>query len=454
MARRVAAAAQSAASASVATEAAAGAPVAFAAVFTIELVDALDGSDALAKRRRAAAERAVAAGQPSFTAEEWRYTPIDDLDVSHYSFGAPGGTAGPVGLLGGVDAAAAAVVRITNGVVVEATVRCEGISVCTLGDGAEDLMGIVAADGPDVFGDWNLALASAPIAIRIDPRAVVRAPIIVHCHTDADALAWFPRLVVDAGRTSEATVIEHHTSGDGPALISPLTELSVGDGANLAHLTVQELGSAVWQIANHCADVGRDGNLRIGHVAMGGEYARARIETTMTGRGGHSEIDAVYFGQGTSTLDFRTFQTHVAPHTTSDLLFKGAVDDHGRAVYTGLIRIEADAAHVVAEQTNRILKLSPHAWAQSVPNLEIENNDVQCSHASSIGPVNADQRFYLESRGVPTDVAEALVVRGFFGEVLEVLPSVEVAASVRDRIDQLLDDPAEHRAASDSGAAA
>ena len=249
-----------------------------------------------------------------------------------------------------------------------------------------DLIGIVAPEGPDVFGDWNLALSAAPVAIRIEPGAVIAAPVVVHVHTDADGLAWFPRLVVVAGRTSQATVIEHHTGGDAPALICPLTELSLGDGAHLGHLTVQELGDAAWQLVNHCSDVGRDANLRIGHVAMGGAYARARIGTDMTGRGGHSEIDAVYFGRGTSTLDFRTFQTHVAPHTTSDLLFKGAVDDHARVVYTGLIRIEADAFHVVAEQTNRNLKLSPYAWAESVPNLEIENNDVQCSHASSTGP--------------------------------------------------------------------
>ena len=409
-------------------------------MFTPELVDALDGSDALTERRRAAAERAVASGMPSFTEEVWRYTPIDDLDPAHYAFGTPGGAGGPAGLMDGVDDDAAAVVRITNGAVVDVSVRAEGIRVGTLGDGADDLIGTVAPEGPDVFGDWNLALATAPVAVSIDPNAVVAAPIVVHVHTDVEGLAWFPRLVVAAGRNSQATVIEHHSGGDTPALICPLSELSVGDGAHLGHLTVQELGEAAWQIANLCSDVGRDANLRIGHVAMGGAYARARIGTDMTGRGGHSEIDAVYFGRGRSTLDFRTFQTHVAPHTTSDLLFKGAVDDHARAVYTGLIRIEADASHVVANQTNRNLKLSPNAWAESVPNLEIENNDVQCSHASSIGPVDADQRFYLESRGVPTDVAEALVVRGFFDEVLDALPSEEISASVRQRIDELVSD--------------
>ena len=407
-------------------------------MFTPNLVDALDGSDALTKRRRAAADRAAAVGMPSFTEEVWRYTPIDDLDADRYAFGTPGGSAGPEGLVAGVDDDAAAVIRVTNGAIVDVSVQADGISVMTLDDGAEDLIGIVAPEGPDVFGDWNLALSAAPVAIRIEPGAVIAAPVVVHVHTDADGLAWFPRLVVVAGRTSQATVIEHHTGGDAPALICPLTELSLGDGAHLGHLTVQELGDAAWQLVNHCSDVGRDANLRIGHVAMGGAYARARIGTDMTGRGGHSEIDAVYFGRGTSTLDFRTFQTHVAPHTTSDLLFKGAVDDHARVVYTGLIRIEADAFHVVAEQTNRNLKLSPYAWAESVPNLEIENNDVQCSHASSTGPVDADQRFYLESRGVPTDVAEALVVRGFFDEVLDTLPSQQISASVRRRIDELV----------------
>lgn len=407
-------------------------------MFTPDLVDALDGSDALTKRRRAAADRAVAAGQPSFTEEVWRYTPIDDLDTSQYRFESLGGGAGPAGLLAAVDDDAAAVIRITNSAVVDVEVRADGVRVDTLGNGADDLIGMVASEGPDVFGDWNLALATAPVVVSVEPKAVVAAPIVVHVHTDAEGLAWFPRIVVMAGRTSQATVIEHHTGGEAAALICPLSELSVGDGAHLGHVTVQELGAAAWQIANLCADVGRDANLRIGHVAMGGDYARARIDTDMTGRGGHSEIDAVYFGRGASTLDFRTFQTHVAPHTTSDLLFKGAVDDHARAVYTGLIRIEADAAHVVADQTNRNLKLSPNAWAESVPNLEIENSDVQCSHASSIGPVDADQRFYLESRGVPTDVAEALVVRGFFDEVLDALPSEQIAASVRRRIDELV----------------
>ena len=119
-------------------------------------------------------------------------------------------------------------------------------------------------------------------------------------------------------------------------------------------------------------------------------------------------------------------------------MFKGAVSDSSRAIYTGLIRIEPEAADVNAFQTNRTLKLSDEAWAESVPNLEIENNDVKCSHASAVGPIDAEQKFYLESRGVPDEIAEALVVKGFFADVLEDLPLAHVGELINSRIEEFL----------------
>ena len=129
-------------------------------------------------------------------------------------------------------------------------------------------------------------------------------------------------------------------------------------------------------------------------------------------------------------LDFRTFQDHAAPDTTSNLLFKGAVGGHSRSVYTGLIRVRKNARGTNAFQTNRTIKLSDDAWAESVPNLEIENNDVRCSHASAVGPIDEDQRFYLESRGVPPGPAERLIVEGFFLDVLAQLPDEPTGAAV------------------------
>src|SRR5438874_5355439 len=133
-------------------------------------------------------------------------------------------------------------------------------------------------------------------------------------------------------------------------------------------------------------------------------------------------------------LDFRTFQDHAAPDTTSNLLFKGAVGGHSRSVYTGLIRVRKNARGTNAFQTNRNIKLSEHAWAESVPNLEIENNDVRCSHASAVGPVDEEQRFYLESRGVRPEVAEQMIVLGFLDEVLDDFPVPAAVPLLREEL--------------------
>ena len=157
------------------------------------------------------------------------------------------------------------------------------------------------------------------------------------------------------------------------------------------------------------------------------------------GRGATGTLTSLYFGSGEQMLDFRTFQDHAAPDTSSTLLFTGVVDDKSASVYTGLIRVRKNARGTNALQTNRNIKLSEHAWAESVPNLEIENNDVRCKHESAVSPIDADQRFYLESRGVPPQVAERLVVAGFFHAVLDRLAVPEARAALASAIAVKLD---------------
>ena len=194
---------------------------------------------------------------------------------------------------------------------------------------------------------------------------------------------------------------------------------------------MQQLGLATWQLGLQVSQVEAEATLRTTSVGFGGDYARLRTDCRMVGRGATGELDAVYFGEGDQTLDFRTFQDHVAPDCTSNLLFKGAVGGRSRSVYTGMIRVGKEARGTNAFQTNRNVKLSDGAWAESVPNLVIENNDVRCSHASAVGPVDEEQRFYLESRGVPSEEAERLIVSGFFDEVLARLPVDGVAPLLR-----------------------
>jgi Fe-S cluster assembly protein SufD len=249
-------------------------------------------------------------------------------------------------------------------------------------------------------------------------------------------------LIIDAAPDSEVIVVERFRSASRagePALVSPLVEVRAAQGARVKYLAVNELNTTDWQLGHQLAWADRDSTVSLAAVALGGDYARVRTEAIATGQGSSTRQTALYFADGHQMHDFRTIQAHEAPRSQSNLLFKGAVDDHSRSVYTGLIKVEKEARGTNAFQTNRNLKLSEHAWAESVPNLEIETNDVRCSHASTVGPIDIDQRFYLESRGVPTAVAERLVVTGFFDEVLTQLPVPAAAVALRALVGGKLD---------------
>lgn len=346
------------------------------------------------------------------------------------------------------DLLAGAVVTVTvlDGAVTISEVpeawTAKGVVIATassLDDEAASGLGVVAGDGPDVFATLNDAFAVDPILISV-PRGVrLDGPILVTNHVSVADSAVFPRLVVRVGEGAEATVVDHISSAHDAVLSIPLTELEVARGGRLGYLHVQELGAAGWQVGSLVARVEQEADLKAALVGLGGSYARIRTDCRLAGRGSNGDLLAAYFGEGDQTLDFRTFQYHDAPDTTSNLLFKGAVGGHSRSVYTGLIRVDKAARGTNAFQTNRNIKLSDTAWAESVPNLEIETNDVHCSHASTVGPVDAEQRFYLESRGVAPRTADRLIVAGFFDEVVRALPAAGAVEAVRTRIAHKLD---------------
>ncbi len=398
--------------------------------FTPDAAGAIPGPDWLARRRVAAAEQVAAATMPSVEEEVWRYTPIGQLDLSRYQLAHDGG---------GTSTASvpehSAMAETSNGrlgvVELPAEVAAQGVEVRPLGEGDAEL---AASVDVDMFALMNAAFSVEPLLVRVPPGVSVEGPIVVRHWLDADGGAVFPRLIVDAGADSSVEVLELYGSADISAFISPVIEIRVAAAARVGYLAVQDLGPKVWHIGSQVSHIGAQAHLRSSSAALGGEYARTRLDTHLSGRGATGDLISLYFGDGEQTLDFRTFQDHAAPDTTSTLLFKGAVDDSSRSVYTGLIRVRPDARGTNAYQTNRNIKLSEDAWAESVPNLEIENNEVHCSHASAVGPINSDQLYYLESRGVPTETAERLIVAGFFDEVLDQFPVLEAVPAVRDRL--------------------
>jgi Fe-S cluster assembly protein SufD len=298
-----------------------------------------------------------------------------------------------------------------------------------LAEGAELLGSIQACfsgeESRDALDYLQAAFAADGAALLVPAGVVLEHPVVVVNVLARDARdevrgeALFPRTIVRLGESAAATVIEMSVSGDGAALVMPAVEIDVGDGARLSYSSIQQLGRKSWQLGRTYLRAGRDATLRHFTASFGGEYARSRTDSLLDGQGGSAELLAAYLGDGSQTHDFRTLQEHVGPRTTSDLYFKGAVGDSARSVYSGMIRMRKGARGANAFQTNRNLVLSDGAHADSVPNLDIEENDVRCSHASAVGPIDSVQRFYLESRGVPSAVADRLILLGYFRELLE-----------------------------------
>ncbi len=385
--------------------------------FTPEAASALGGP--FIDERVAAAERATHAPWPTASEEIWRYSRIGELSLDRF---------GPGRLDTNVSGGGAAA------------------SIATGHAALTSFPNVIDGDAPDLFADLNAAF-SEPVVITIPAGTVVPEPIIVTHHAPDVGSVTFPRLVIDAGEDSEVVVVERFTSADGELLVVPVVQIRGAQAARVKYLGVNDVSDLAWHIGHLQAVGAGDSNTTLGTVTLGGHYTRLRTEARLSGRGGNTRQIALYFAGGKQMHDFRTIQDHDAPHTTSDLLFKGAVQDASASVYTGLIRIRPHARGTVAFQTNRNLTLGEGAWAESVPNLEIETNDVKCSHASTVGPIDPEHQFYIESRGVPTQVAERLIVLGFFDEVLGQLPVPALAAELRSRVAAKLDLDSLHRGA-------
>lgn len=417
--------------------------------FTADVARALNGPSWLTERRVAAFEKWDGSAPPTAAEEIWRYSRVDAFDLGQYqpatsegAFGSDSGVPVSIDPLMAQLGERAGVVIVRNGRVVLAQVddslAAKGVVVGDLaatganGDAsARDSLGRCSRDTADWFVDLHDAFLFGGAFIQVPPGVVIDRPIFVFHVAEGDGIASFPHTLVVAGENSEVTVLEHHSSTDVAHLSNAVVELSVGNAARVDYVSLQDHGPRVWQVALQRAHLGRDATLRSAVLALGGDYARTRTESLLAGEGATSEMVAVYFANESQMLDFRTLQDHAAPRTGSDLLFKGAVEDEARSVYSGLIRLRPEAQRAHASQTNRNLVLSPGAGAESIPNLEIEANDVRCSHASAVGPIDEDQLYYLQSRGVPPDVAERMIVFGFFEDVVERLPVPALAARLR-----------------------
>lgn len=415
--------------------------------FTAESAAALSGPHWLRAERRAAFKRFYSSELPTEALEQWRYSRVEQLDLDRYApalgLQAAEVRAHPADEITDQllpvlkQQAGVTVVETLDGFVSELSVSPgSSLEIADLSGGGDRPEYEPIGEDPDAFVTLNRAFAGSWIDVRVPKRSAAETVVVLH-RVGSGGVAAFPRVTVGVGEAAELTVVEVFAGGSG-SLVVPVAELSIGDAARLSYLNVQALDPGAWQMGFQASRVAKDASLVSAAAALGGGYARLRTDSVLAGTGASGRLLALYFASGDQMHDFRTVQHHSAPKTQSELLYKGVVANAARSVYSGLIRVDKGARGTNAMQTNRNLVLHEGAHADSVPNLEIEDNDVRCSHASAVGPIAEDQRFYLESRGVPTKVADRLIALGFLDDVLEQLPVQGVAAPLRAALDQKL----------------
>lgn len=245
----------------------------------------------------------------------------------------------------------------------------------------------------------------------------------------------FPHTLIIAGANSRVTVIDFlRSAADQPGFACSVNDLIVGPGAQVAYTCLQEWSEQVLSFQINATEVDRDGHGKSLNVHLGGAYARAESQGRLIGAGARSEMLSVSVGHATQNFDQRTLQYHQGPHTWSDLLYKNALSHRSRSVFKGLIQVAPTAQFTDAYQTNRNLLLDPEAEADSMPGLEILNDDVKCSHGATTGPVDREELFYLLARGIPPVQAKQLIVEGFLAEVTDRLGHEALAHLIAQRI--------------------
>lgn len=272
------------------------------------------------------------------------------------------------------------------------------------------------------------------------PRGVkVNRPLHSVIWSPGRRLARFTRLLIWLDDESELTFVHEVASPDHTedhSINAGIVEIYVGEGANLTFVEMQSWGKDVWNFNHERARVDRDGKLDWIFGAVGSRLTKSFSDIDLIGQGATARMSGFYFTDGNQHLDHDTQQNHFAPYTTSDLLYKGALKDHSRSVWQGMIYVAPGAQKTDGYQANRNLTLSPNARADSIPGLEILANDVRCTHGATVGKIDEEQIFYLLSRGVSYKDAVRLIVEGYFEPIMERIPFEGVRNRFRSYIKQ------------------
>ena len=376
----------------------------------------------LEERRRQGASLTQSLPLPDQKAKGWEFTDLSQLDLEAYSDTAP--TAAIEGAEGATVLALSAALESHAELL------------------RERLGALVPVEDPFVArneADWrDGVLVHVPRGVRLTEPIKIELPL----DEDGGAVFWRTLVVLEEG--AEAEVWEHSASaGDATdALLNSVVELHVGQAATLRYVSTQDISERAWIFSSQRAQIERDGRLDWTALGFGSGRGKVRMETNLAGPGSEARVTGGYASGPGQHLDYDTTQEHSAPNTFSDLAFRGVLAAGSTAVWRGMIRVDPGAQGTDAFQESRNLLLSPDAHADAIPGLEIEADDVRCTHAAAIAQIDRDQLFYLTSRGLSPAAAKQVIIEGFLESLVERLAAGpvrdEVSASLERRLSEIL----------------
>ena len=386
---------------------------------------------------------------PSRRDEAWRFANIKATDLSGFSVASPvGDAAALVARSSGLADLSAKLVFGNDGLLhAETSSLPDGVLVLPLEKAAREheevfrksfMTGEVRL-GSKKFAALHKARLRTGAFVHVPKGVAVERPVEIWHWVEGENAAIFPHTLIVLEEGASATIIDRFVSSlNERSLAVAVNDLTLGKGSRLSYVGVQEWSDKATAFHLNTTQVGKDGNSTALQMNLGGAYVRGESDSHLLGEGSRSVMLSINPASGEREIDQRTFQDHFAPRATSDLLYHNALGDSSKTIFAGLIKVEKEAHETDAYQKVRNLMLSDEAEANSMPGLEILADNVRCTHGATSGELNADELFYMLARGITPRQAAQLIVRGFFGSVLERLENHELQGHLGGILDRKL----------------
>jgi Fe-S cluster assembly protein SufD len=426
-------------------------------------VESRDFPDWFREQQRDAWKQFESLPSPTRKDQLWRFSSVDLLDLNPFRFGGALSDKDRDAILEqsrGLDEVAARLIfagdQLIERQVISEQLKKRGVIFQPLERAMVEhadlfrkhFMSQPAVLGSAKFAALHKALVSSGTFLYVPRGLEIDLPIEIFHWLHGENASVFPHLLLVTDELAKVTVIESFRSLDrqSPEKEKPagfacgVNDLIAGPGAKITYVCAQTWGENVRALQMNTTTVDHDASALSLNLHLGGRYSRFESLSRLIGEGGRSDLLAVSVADGEQEFDARTLQDHVSPHTASDLLYKNALDDRARCTFGGLIRVEPHAHFTDAYQKVRNLLLSDDSEANSMPGLEILADNVRCTHGATSGQIDADELFYLRTRGIPIPVAQRLIVTGFLNEVIQRLDQPAIAAHLHGLIEKKFGD--------------